>query len=132
MSAMSHVKTLALAAVLLSLAVLPGTAGAQSLRLEDPIRAQERWERDQARENERRSRDARDEERDRAILREIQEQAREQRMRDEDREMREMVRERERQEERDQDWLERRRERAGTCNSSSASYNPTFCPRGAR
>ena len=125
-------KTLALAAVLLSLAVLPGTAGAQRLQLEDPIRQQERWQRAWDREQREQSRDARDRERDEAILREIQEQAREQRMRDEDREMRETIRERERQEEREQDWLERRRERAGTCNSSSASYNPTFCPRGAR
>jgi hypothetical protein len=129
---MSHVKTLARAAVLLSLAVLPGTAGAQSLRLEDPIRQQERWQRDQDRDARDRTRDARDEERDRAILREIQDQAREQRLRDEDREMREQIREDERKRERDQDWLERKRERDGTCNSSSASYNPTFCPRGTR
>jgi hypothetical protein len=92
-------------------AVIP--AGAQPLRLEDPIRAHERWQREFDRDNDRQARDARDRERDEAILRELQDQAREQRMRDADREMRESIRERERQEERAQDRQERRDERAG-------------------
>jgi hypothetical protein len=52
-----------LAAALLLLAVaMPVPAGAQ--RLEDSIRAQERWQRTWDRENDRRARDARDEARD--------------------------------------------------------------------
>jgi hypothetical protein len=65
---MSRVKTLALAGalLLLSLLVMPLAASAQMLRLEDPIRSQERWQRDFDRENARQSRDARDRERDEA------------------------------------------------------------------
>jgi hypothetical protein len=64
---MSHVKTLVLAAglILSATAVMPAVAQ----RLEDPIRQQERWQREFDEGNARRARDARDEDRDRAILR---------------------------------------------------------------
>ena len=61
-------------------------AGAQSLRLEDPICAQERWQRDFDRGQQEQREQTRGRERDEAILRELQDQARELRMRDEDRE----------------------------------------------
>jgi hypothetical protein len=100
------------ATLALSALMLPRPTGAQWLRLEDPIRQQERWERDFNREQ---REQARDRERDEAIIRDLRDQAWDQRMRDADREMREQIREDQRQREREQDRRERQEQRDAHC-----------------
>jgi hypothetical protein len=85
---MRPLKALAVTLLLL-LGPAPVPARAQSLRLEDPIRQQERWQRNFDMENDRRARDARDRERDKAIrrgqediLRELRDQESEREARD--------------------------------------------------
>jgi hypothetical protein len=92
--------------LLLSAVVLPGTAVAQSLRLEDPIRQHERWQRDFDRDNARQSRDARDEARDQEIIRNQEDILREIRNQTHDQEWREYERE---QKQREQESRERER-----------------------
>jgi hypothetical protein len=91
--------------------VLPWTAVAQSLRLEDPIRQQERWQRDFERAQDHQARDARDQALDREIIRNQEDILREMRNQEIERDWRERERKEERQKEREQDRHEREQER---------------------
>jgi hypothetical protein len=92
---------------LATIAVMP--AGAQSLRLEDPIRQQERWQGDFDRDQ---ARGARDEARDQEILRNQEDILREMRNQEIERDWRERERQREREQARREREQERLDERA--------------------